>query len=133
MFKVHQSWYYLWRKNYNFIFFTVIILKMSFCLLILYCLVSTYIKGPGWDKTTIESVTYEYCFWYSRILFLIRSCSHNMSAQNGGVQTHLPLVSPKSDILLPPLPTAVHQPWAKYYQLSGLHGRRWRKWRKTRI
>ena len=29
--------------------------------------------------------------------------------------------------------TAVHQPSAKYYQLLGLHGRRWRKWRKIGI
>ena len=29
--------------------------------------------------------------------------------------------------------TAVHEPSAKYYQLLGLHGRRWRKWRKIGI
>ena len=29
--------------------------------------------------------------------------------------------------------TAVQQPLAKYYQLLGLHGRRWRKWRKIAI
>ena len=29
--------------------------------------------------------------------------------------------------------TAVHKPSAKYYQLLGLHGRRWRKWQKIRI
>ena len=29
--------------------------------------------------------------------------------------------------------TAVHEPSAKYYQLLGLHGRRWRKWLKIWI
>ena len=29
--------------------------------------------------------------------------------------------------------TAVHEPSSKYYQLLGLHGRRWLKWRKIGI